>query len=132
MIKGMLQCNDFLTLLCSGIKIGEIPMDKRKSILIDWILMNTKMDDSTCFHVNMIDEDVCGMVEVNETMSLGITFRGEKVIFHLLPPEPDMKYIETEYWKDIWLYDLRIQTSVAILIKIIRENYPELKGEDLL
>ena len=93
-------------------------------------MLSTKMDQTTSFHICKEETMWCGMVEINSTMSIGFTFHEKYIRFVLLPPEPDMGAIAPEDWSDIWLYDIRVQTSIALLIKLIKDKYSHIVGID--
>jgi hypothetical protein len=124
MIKSMQQCRDFASIIFNGIEINPIEDEDKQSLLIKWLLCNHKMDGNTVFHIDKEDGVYCGMIEVNDVMSLGFTLQKTMIAFHLLPPEPEMKRIGLEDWCSIWLYDIRIQTSIAILIRLINKEFP--------
>jgi len=130
MIKAMRQCKDFSMILFNGIKTNKISDENKEEILVDWLMLGTKMDQSTSFHICKEDKIWCGMVEVNDTMSIGFVFHDYYIRFVLLPPEPEMGIIPEKDWYDIWLYDIRVQTSIALLIKLIKDKYPHIIGSN--
>jgi len=128
MINAMNQCKNFSLVLFNGIEIKPITNTEELEIMTDWLFENHQLDTSTVFHINKMGKYWCGLIEINGVMSIGFTFTKNKIKFHLLPPNISAGIMRVcpEEWSKIWLYDIRIQASVAILVKIIKDKYTHL------
>ena len=97
-----------------------IVKEDQKNIIMDWLLENYKLPIEVCFVVHKKRSGWRGIIKINEAPCLGFRFQLNEVNFY--PLSCFSVGLQYDEWCRIWLYDTRVQASVAFLIDCIKKH----------